>query len=137
MDQAGRRTFLLLVAVIGAVVLFAAWGRDDNETSDAGSSEPVAVTYEVVGTADGVDLTMETPTGTVQASGKAVPLRTDEGRGITYSGFTLGDFVYISAQNTGDDGTVTCRIRSSGGTVISENTSDGAYSIATCEGSAR
>jgi len=93
---------------------------------------PVEVKYEVEGTASSVDITIETPSGTSQGSDKAVPLRTDAGNGITLS-FPRGSFVYISAQNQGEDGTVTCRITVDG-EVVSENTSSGAYSIASCDG---
>ena len=47
--------------------------------------------------------------------------------------FGPGEFVYISAQNEGEYGSVTCRITVDG-VVVSENTSSGAYGIATCEG---
>ncbi len=95
---------------------------------------PVDVEYEVEGSATSVNITMETPSGTSQGSDKAVPLRTDAGNGITLS-FSRGSFVYISAQNQGESGTVTCRITVDG-KIISENTSSGAYSIASCDGQA-
>jgi beta-lactam-binding protein with PASTA domain len=41
-------------------------------------------------------------------------------------------FAYVSAQNSGS-GTITCRIIGPGGSVISENSSNGAYAIVTCQ----
>ena len=91
--------------------------------------------YEVEGSAPGVSVTIETPTGTSQADDRAVPLGNEgEAPGLTFK-FTPGAFVYISAQNSGETGTVTCRITVDG-LVISENTADGAFSIATCKGRA-
>jgi hypothetical protein len=43
--------------------------------------------------------------------------------------------MYVSGQNATEYGTVTCRIKVDGN-VVSQNTSSGAYSIATCSGSA-
>lgn len=48
-------------------------------------------------------------------------------------GFRAGDFVYISVQNQQGAGSVTCRITVDG-VVVSENTSSGGYTIATCQG---
>lgn len=93
------------------------------------------VVYEVEGTATGISVTMETPTGTSQASDRGVPLgKEGQAPGVTMT-FNAGDFVYISAQNEGESGDITCRITIDG-VVVSENTAAGAYSIATCKGSA-
>lgn len=55
------------------------------------------------------------------------------GTGLQLSGFQPGDFVYLSVQNDNGYGSVTCRIVVDGQT-ISENTSTGGYTIATCQG---
>ncbi|MFZ0546246.1 MAG: hypothetical protein WAM60_12445 [Candidatus Promineifilaceae bacterium] len=47
-----------------------------------------------------------------------------------------GDFVYLSAQNNHNDGTITCEIKVNG-KVIESATSQGAYVIATCSGRVR
>lgn len=47
--------------------------------------------------------------------------------------FHSGDFVYLSVQNQQGLGAVTCRITVDG-KVVSENTSTGGYTIATCQG---
>jgi hypothetical protein len=61
---------------------------------------------------------------------------TSQGTGLlpmtgTYTQFHTGDFVYVSVQNQQGAGSVTCRILVDGA-VISENTSTGGYTIATC-----
>lgn len=51
-----------------------------------------------------------------------------------------GDFLYMSAQNEGAYGTLTCEIVQSDGRgdhVLNRNTSSGAYAIAECDGTAR
>lgn len=103
------------------------------------SSEPPPITsqtvvYEVdsTGTSEG-SITLQAPTGTQQAKA-ALPLKTTAGEtGLMYPGFQSGAFVYLSVQNTNAAGSVTCRIRI-GDTVVSENTSVGGYTIATCKG---
>ncbi len=44
-----------------------------------------------------------------------------------------GAFVYISVQNRGDSGSVTCSITVDN-VVVAENTSSGGYVIASCDG---
>jgi hypothetical protein len=44
-----------------------------------------------------------------------------------------GDAAYVSAQNNGDHGTITCSIRVDG-EVVQTNSSSGAYAIVTCSG---
>lgn len=51
----------------------------------------------------------------------------------TFTQFHTGDFVYVSVQNGQGQGSVTCRITVDG-VVVSENTSSGGYTIATCQG---
>ncbi len=92
------------------------------------------VTYEVTGSAPGADITLVDGTGQItQARGKAVPLSGKDG--LTGIHFTAraGQRLYVSAQNTGSAGTLTCRILESG-RVVATNTSQGGYSIVTCEG---
>ncbi|NUU19045.1 hypothetical protein HP550_17490 [Cellulomonas humilata] len=87
------------------------------------------VLYEVEGTAASASITMSTASGTEQAD-IDLPLTTKSGE----VGLCLTNPIqhpYISAQNKGRTGTVTCRITVRG-VVESENTSSGAYAIATC-----
>jgi hypothetical protein len=91
------------------------------------------IRYTVTGSARGANVTYATLTGTSQAS-VAVPMTTTDGHvGARLCGFGSGDQLYISAQNQGASGDVTCEIRVSGIGVVSRNTSQGAYSIATCQ----
>ena len=95
------------------------------------------VHYSVGGSTDQASVTMQTPTGTKQQSDIDVPLRS-KGTGAPYLEFEFqsGDFVYISAQNSNGYGTVSCRIETDDGRLISENESSGAYAIVTCSGQA-
>ena len=88
----------------------------------------IDVEYKVTGTASEVDVTYENEDGgTSQQSNVSVPW--------SYS-FTgdPGDFVYISAQNQGESGSVTVTIYTDGDKFKS-STSSGAYVIATASGS--
>lgn len=135
-----------VIAVAGAVVAFAviATGASQpshptaasSESSNVSSGSAREVVYEVEGTAEAIDITYETPSGTAQQSGLKVPLSRNGGseRGISLT-MSRGDFVYISAQNKGPSGTVTCKI-SVDGVVISKVTSTGAYTIAQCSSTA-
>ena len=63
-----------------------------------------------------------------------LPLRNQNGTtGLTFTGFGSGAFVYLSIQNGDEYGSVPCRITVDG-TVVSENTSSGGSTIATCQG---
>lgn len=91
------------------------------------------VLYEVEGTAINANVTMASPSGTEQR-GISVPMYTKStGAPGLRVNFPLGEFVYISAQNQDSRGYITCRITVDG-VVISENTSNSDYGIATCEG---
>lgn len=130
MNKAAGLAALVFVAVVAVL-----WTQRDDPDVEVPNTEPVTVTYHVRGNADSVDITVETPTGTQQASDRALPLRMGSESGLAITGFLPGDFVYISAQAT-SDGSITCTIENSAGEVIAENTSQGEFSIATCEGSA-
>lgn len=94
-----------------------------------------SVVYYVEGTARSVSITMENRTGgTEQADNRAVPLAAGGTPGLRLGQIPCGQFVYISAQNEGETGTVTCRIEVDGVT-LETATSSGAYVIATCSGS--
>jgi len=89
---------------------------------------PDYVIYEITGTASIVDVTLNNPTGgTEQYSGVQVPHQ------FTYSSFP-DDFLYISAQNQGEYGSVTVTIHLNN-EVFKTSTSEGAYVIATASGS--
>lgn len=131
----GRRIVLpVTIVAIAAAIVLVGWitGRGDDDSSSG--STRVSVLYEVEGTATGTTITFTTPDGgTSQAADKAVPLtRSDGTRGIQ-GDFPKGAFVYLSAQNMGASGDITCRITVEG-RVVSENTASGGYTIATCQG---
>ncbi|MGI5287990.1 hypothetical protein ACQEVF_32260 [Nonomuraea polychroma] len=87
---------------------------------------PRLVVYKLGGTGFG-DVTLQSATGTEQYTDVELPNET------SYK-ILRGSFAYVSVQNTAAEGSVTCEIVVDG-TVISRNSSDGAYVIATCQGS--
>lgn len=101
---------------------------------EARRSSVAEVAYFVEGTARSVQITAETPTG-IQQNIVDLPLKNKQGGLGLHFEFLRGEFLYISAQNQGAIGTVTCRIEVDG-QPVSINTSSGPYSIVTCEGSA-
>lgn len=95
----------------------------------------VGIVYAVTGSARAADITIQTPTGSSQQNDVGVPLVSKAGsEGLEFS-FASGAFVYLSAQNQGG-GEITCEIRTKEGRVISRNTAQGEFAIATCSGSA-
>lgn len=93
---------------------------------------PQWIAYYVRGEATSANVTYRTGSGTSQAE-VDLPLRNKAGdEGIQMTSDNAPDFLYISAQNAGEYGDVTCSIVIDG-TVVSENTASGAYMIATCE----
>ena len=89
---------------------------------------PSEVIYEVNGTADKVDVTLHNATGgTEQHSSVSVPIRYPFGR-------FSDTFLYISAQNQGEYGTVRVSIYVDG-EIFKTSSSSGAYVIATASGS--
>lgn len=97
------------------------------------------IRYEVDG-ANGMlaDLTIATPTGTSQQQDVTIPLHAADSTlpGLEFT-YRPGAFVYISAQNKGEYGSLTCRIvEAVSNRVIAENTASGAYAIASCNGNA-
>lgn len=92
------------------------------------SSSSHEVTYEVTGTARSASVTYQNGSGgTSQEADMAVPWR----RSFNMSG---GDFLYISAQNQGEYGSVVTTIYVDGA-LFKTSTSSGAYVIADASGS--
>lgn len=142
----GRGRFGAVAAGVAASSLALA-GCGQSEEERAAQVESLAaelaagfpvVRYSVGGSTSQASITVRTPTGTSQQSDVDVPLRTKEG-GKPYLEFVFerGAFVYLSAQNSLDSGSVSCRIENGEGEVIAENLASGAYAIASCEGRAR
>lgn len=117
-----------IVAIIG--VALTVWG---NAAKTSNSSKTYEVTYEVEGSAPSVNITMNTPTGTSQQQDVRVPITNRSGTEGLKVTMRSGSFAYISAQNTGSAGVLTCHILLNGVDVV-DNTSSGAYAIVTCSG---
>ena len=83
------------------------------------------VTYKIGGSARTGDITYSTPSGQEQAGDERLPWRRT---------FTArkGEVLYVSAQNAGAAGTVTCEISINGKTVKRARSS-GAYAVVTCD----
>jgi hypothetical protein len=83
------------------------------------------VNYTVVGSADRVSITMQTPDGTEQSASEHLPC----GRSVG----CIGDdeLVAIAARNLGDTGDLTCEIRR-GGKLVAQAESSGPYVLACC-----
>jgi hypothetical protein len=88
----------------------------------------VEVVYSVTGSAGSVSITQRNVGGGTEQYDSSLPLSRS---------FWIrpGSFLYISAQNNGDSGDVSCAITRSGRTVQTASSS-GAYVIATCSGTA-
>jgi len=97
--------------------------RSADQVSNPGR---VPVVYSITGSASAVDVTLENDTNGTSQFGDVV------NPSYTYW-MRPGSFVYISAQNQGATGEVTCAITSQG-RVVAKSTSSGAYAIATCSG---
>ncbi len=127
-----RTPVVMAVALLAAFIimfLFADLSGDTGPSSGGSLSCNRTVRYSVDGTARSVDITMQNRTGnTEQLSDVSLPWDLDVGA------MGCGDFVYLSAQNQGDTGTVTCEI-SVGSAVLETATSSGSYVIASCSGS--
>lgn len=139
------RVPLLLGAAIVVLAVIANMGGGSSPTSPttlrAVSPTPTtackqAIKYHVEGSARTVSITMQSRSGNMeQVSSVALPMKSSAGtEGLSLGEVACGEFLYISAQNNGETGTVTCRITSNGVT-IEEASSSGAFVIASCSGS--
>lgn len=138
--------FIVVVAavMIGLVALVVSSPNDTASTAPsslAGTSSdpalldvpiaPVAapvVTYEIRGSAVTADLTYNQAGDQVsQQNDVALP------RVVTLHDVASGTFLYVSAQNTGDTGMITCEIDVDG-VAIAANESSGGYAVVSCNG---
>ncbi len=131
---------LTVVAVIGIAGIngvrgLAERGRDYTPPPKTPAAVRVnndVLEYHVTGTATAANVTYSSASGTVQNT-VDVPMKNQSGGvGVIMKGAAIPTFAYISAQNDGASGSVTCKIVLNG-TVVAENTSTGAYKIATCK----
>lgn len=134
-----KRTPLWTWVALGVIVALAisaliwTWSPITPTGRVGGSSSTHTVVYQVeADTAYGSGrtgmVTIQTDDGGTSQGVVALPLAS------TFTGFHSGDFAYVSVQNQQHAGSVACRITVDG-TVLSENTSTGGYTIATCQGS--
>lgn len=139
LPRGARRAASAGLAVLLATGGFLWWQADERREAERREARvaalvdaltPVEVVYEVEGDGRWFEMTATTPTG-IEQSSPDLPLRTKSGGKFTRK-FSPGSFVSISAQAS-DGRRITCRI-SAGGRVISENTSNGEYAIASCSG---
>lgn len=128
----------LALTAAGALVLVACTHQPEaaTETPPPASGVPRVVVFYAEG--DGTRaaaVTMRTESGGTIQKNVALPMgdaKTGKA-GVESTLFKRGDQLYISVQNTGAAGSVTCRIEVDGKTV-DEATSSGAGSIASCRG---
>jgi len=122
-----RRTMIRVLPLMIVLLILSCSKKKEDESG--GSGEVVyQVKYEVTGTAKTVFVTYVNESGgTSQESNVSLPW--------SYT-FTAkpGDFVYISAQNEGETGSVTVTIYKNG-SIFKTSTSSGAYVIAEASGS--
>jgi hypothetical protein len=119
---------VLLILVLVAVPAYFVWNSCTNSINDiiTTTSKPAVVQYQITGTAKSVDVTLNNVSGgTEQYSGVSVP------HTFTYNNFT-DYFLYISAQNNGQTGTVIVTIIVNG-QVLKTSSSSGAYVIASAD----
>lgn len=131
------KTFLIIVGIIlilglifpGFCGSLLSFGGSSGGSSGSISSDEYTVTYSVGGTTTMASLTYENASGGTEQKDVKVP----------WSGQTFnakrGQFLYVSAQNGSEYGTISCEILINGKT-WKKSSSDGAYAIATCNGSA-
>ena len=124
----------LIAAFLAMVLLAGCSGLTGMPTKSpsVGKAAPISVAYYVDGTASSVNVTYATSGGTSQAE-VDLPLTNKAGdEGIQMTTANAPNFLYISAQNTGESGNVRCRIVVDS-VVVAQNTASGAYMIATCQ----
>ena len=120
-------TLLLVgVAVVAVGYVAGQLGLTGDDESDSGSSCSL-VTYQVHGTARRASLTISNTTGDSEQFTVNVPW--DRRIGCMPD----GSFLYVSAQNDTDSGSVSCEIVVDG-VAVKTATSAGAYVIASCSG---
>jgi hypothetical protein len=119
----------VLVGALGVGAALTSQKKDTatNTPSATSSSSGYLVSYTVGGYATSVDVTYQSLNGSEQANGAPTPWQSS-----VYQ-MQKGDFVYVSAQNDDDSGSVTCEIQVDGHIAVT-HTSTGAYAVATCSG---
>ena len=125
MSRGGKIAAGIVLGIMAVSLISRLGGGGGNYSPTTGASGPV--TYSVTGTARRASLTYQNDTGGTEQHTVSIPWSN------SYFGFGLGDFVYVSAQNEGETGTLLCEIKS-GGQVVYSGSASGAYSICTASG---
>jgi hypothetical protein len=112
---------VIVLIIIGAL---ARGGR--GSTSPASSPANHSVMYKVYGTTTSASLTYQNAQGGTEQKDVRLPWQ------LSLTGRN-GQFVYISAQNNMESGSVACEIFLDG-VSVKQSSSNGAYKIATCDG---
>lgn len=111
------------VAILGVAVLALNWPASSSATHTVVYTAEADAAY---GSGRTGMVTIQSPGGGTSQTTGVLPFTST----LT---FGTGDFVYLSVQNQQGAGSVTCRITVDG-TVVSENTSSGGFTIASCQG---
>ncbi|HNT76392.1 MAG TPA: hypothetical protein PKH77_15360, partial [Anaerolineae bacterium] len=122
--------FVVILGVVGTLCCLIQFSRILLPSTSDVYSTPTTyrVTYKITGTASRASLTYQNAQGGTEQTVVSIPWKESL---IVES----GDFLYLSAQNEGEFGSVTCEIWVND-VKWKESTSQGAYVIATCSGSA-
>lgn len=121
-------TVPMLIAII--LVLIVCYLLANSINKNGGGNNTVTnhyASYRISGTAGLADITYENETGGTEQRTVGIPWTSASWK------VQDGDFLYISAQNQGETGSVICEILIDG-VSIKKSTSSGAYVIATCSG---
>lgn len=143
-DHGMRNTIIVIGGLIAVIALLAILMRAGDSTENpatppaaVASYKPVVHTVSYEADGDGTNAgtyTLRSADGGTRQGEADLPLMNKAGGvGLQLTGFGSGAFLYLSVQNSNGYGAVTCRIVVDGQT-ISENTSQGGYTIATCQG---
>ena len=134
LDNLNRQkiSILLIALMTISVGILSGCTEQNNTYDDNGNNSPTSylVSYEVTGTAESVSVTYTNRDGgTSQESNVDLPWSCPP----VFCPSKIGDWLYISAQNNGDYGSVTTKIYVDG-ELFKKSTSYGAYVIATSSG---
>jgi hypothetical protein len=130
-NKRSNLTAILLIVILGicgTIWLLAQLGSTSSSTPNYSAPTTYRVTYKVTGTASRASLTYENEQGGTEQTEIRIPWQ----ESMTVK---RGAFLYLSAQNEGESGSVTCEIWVDN-VKWKESTSSGAYVIASCSGSA-
>lgn len=128
--KSGSRLPLILIIVLALVIIagLSAAGNQSSSRSESRQAAPANYTieYRITGSTNYASYTYENETGSTEQKTAGVPWS----KKFVAS---PGDYLYISAQNEIDHGTIKCELLVDG-VVVKHAESSGAYVIVTCSG---